>query len=491
MGGKGSAAVSAPAEINDLVLLATSRPREGLAQARMILAGQPGAYEASVAHQAVGIVLRDFGDVGAGIAELRLALREARRSDAATREPDVLASLAVALVQAGRTSAGLATFERALQLCKGTLAGRVLHRRSLALLALGRHAAALDDARHAVAVLRRSTGDRLWCGRAMMARGLINHAMGFPARADADFAAAERLLAETSQVLESIYTVHNRALVASSLNDIPAALAYFDEAAARYEQLNVLVPEFAVDRCITLLAAGLARDALAEADAAIAEIDQKHGQSTKKAELLLIAANAALAAAQPQTAVDRAQAAYRLFRAQRSSEYLARTRLVLVRAKYRTESASPRLLREVIRVAAQLEELGSDDAAQAHLLAGRVSLDLGRPQDAEGHLLATARSRRHGPALSRASGWLSEALQAEAAGQQRRLWAACRRGLEVLDEYRFTLGASELRAQATAHGAELAVLAQRQAVRTDQPRLLLTWSERWRATTLAVPTVRP
>ncbi len=491
MGGKGSAAVSAPAEINDLVLLATSRPREGLAQARMILAGQPGAYEASVAHQAVGIVLRDFGDVGAGIAELRLALREARRSDAATREPDVLASLAVALVQAGRTSAGLATFERALQLCKGTLAGRVLHRRSLALLALGRHAAALDDARHAVAVLRRSTGDRLWCGRAMMARGLINHAMGFPARADADFAAAERLLAETSQVLESIYTVHNRALVASSLNDIPAALAYFDEAAARYEQLNVLVPEFAVDRCITLLAAGLARDALAEADAAIAEIDQKHGQSTKKAELLLIAANAALAAAQPQTAVDRAQAAYRLFRAQRSSEYLARTRLVLVRAKYRTESASPRLLREVIRVAAQLEELGSDDAAQAHLLAGRVSLDLGRPQDAEGHLLATARSRRHGPALSRASGWLSEALQAEAAGQQRRLWAACRRGLEVLDEYRFTLGASELRAQATAHGAELAVLAQRQAVRTEQPRLLLAWSERWRATTLAVPAVRP
>jgi len=149
------------------------------------------------------------------------------------------------------------------------------------------------------------------------------------------------------------------------------------------------------------------------------------------------------------------------------------------------------LLREVTRVAAQLQRLNSGDAAQAHLLAGRVALNLGRPHDAEAHLLATGRNRRHGPPLSRASGWLSEALQAEAAGQQRRLWAACRRGLEVLDEYRFTLGASELRAQATAHGAELAVLAQRQAVRTDQPRLLLAWSERWRATTLAVPAVRP
>ena len=82
---------------------------------------------------------------------------------------------------------------------------------------------------------------------------------------------------------------------------------------------------------------------------------------------------------------------------------------------------------------------------------------------AECHLLAAARIRRRGPAMSRASGWLAEALRAEAAGQSRRLLAACRRGLEVLDEHRFTLGASELRAQATAHGAELAALALRHA----------------------------
>jgi CHAT domain-containing protein len=60
-----------------------------------------------------------------------------------------------------------------------------------------------------------------------------------------------------------------------------------------------------------------------------------------------------------------------------------------------------------------------------------------------------------------------------------------------LDENRFTLGASELRAQATAHGAELALLAQRHAARGHRPRLLLTWSERWRATALAVPAVQP
>jgi hypothetical protein len=69
--------------------------------------------------------------------------------------------------------------------------------------------------------------------------------------------------------------------------------------------------------------------------------------------------------------------------------------------------------------------------------------------------------------------------------------AACRRGLAVLDEHRFTLGSSELRAQATAHGAEFAELGQRQAVRAHRPRQLLAWSERWRATALAVPAVRP
>jgi CHAT domain-containing protein/tetratricopeptide (TPR) repeat protein len=366
----------------------------------------------------------------------------------------------------------------------------VLHRRSHALLALGRYAAALDDARRAVVVLRRA-GDGIWTARAEMARGLAYHAMGLPSRADAAFAAAGRLFAETSQELESIYVVHNRALVASSLNDFPAALSYFDEAAARYQPLNVRVPDLAIDRCNVLLAAGLAGDALAEADTALRQTEQAHGQSPKKAELLLIAANCALAAGQPQAALDRAQAAYRLFRSQRSAWWLARTGLVLAQARYSAGPASARLLGEANRAAARLEAVGSSDAPRAHLLAGRVALDLGRHGAAEAHLAVAARSRRRGPPMSRASGWLSEAVRAQAAGDQRRLLAACRRGLAVLDEYRFTLGASELRAQATAHGAELALMAQRHAARTHRPRLLLAWSERWRATALAVPAVRP
>ena len=106
-------------------------------------------------------------------------------------------------------------------------------------------------------------------------------------------------------------------------------------------------------------------------------------------------------------------------------------------------------------------------------------------------LVAAAAGRRHGPPLSRAVAWLAEALRAEAVGDSQRLMYACRRGLDVIDEYRSMLGSSELRAQTTAHGAELANLGQRHALRLGRPRLMLAWSERWRAVALAVPSVRP
>jgi tetratricopeptide (TPR) repeat protein len=453
------------------------------------LAGRPGPHEASVAHQAAGIVLREFGDVEAGVSEFRAALRLARLTGSKEREADVLAGLGVGLVYAGRTTAGLAAFDRAVQLSRGVLAGHVRHRRGLVLWMLGQYTAAMEDNRHALAILRRA-GDKLWTARALNVRGLVHLAIGQPGRADADFIAAQQLFAETSQVLETAYMVQNRALVAFALGDLPTALSYFGEAASWYRSLGVPVADLTIDRCLVLLAAGLTRDTLAEADAGVRDIERVHGRAIKKAQLLLIGAHSALVTAQPQVALDRAQAAYRLFRSQRSPWWQAHAASVVAQARHAAGGASPQLLRQAGRLAARLDELGSGESAQVRLLAGRVALELDRPDDAGRHFAAAAQSRRHGTALARASGWLGEALRAEVAGEQRRLFTACRCGLEVLDEHRYALGASELRARATAHGAGLAELAQRHAARAHQPRLLLTWSERWRSTALAVPAAR-
>ena len=436
------------------------------------------------------MVLRDFGDVEAGVRELRQALRQARRTGSAEREAEVLACLGVTLVYAGRTAAGLAAIEAAVRRSDGVVAARVRNRRAVVFWALGRFPAALEDARHAVAVLRRA-GDTLWTARALNNRAGIYLRLGSTSRADADYVSAIRLYSTTGQELEALAPMLNRALVAFASGDLPAALARLDAATLSYQRLKVPAMPLRVDRCAVLLAAGLVGDALAEAEAALREIEEIHGRLTYKPELLLMAANCALAATQPRAALDWAQAAHRMFRSQRSVWRQPHAARVLVQARYEVGPVSAPLLREANRSAARLDALGSSDAAQAHLLAGRIALDLGRRDDAERHLAALARTRRRGPALSRVTGWLGEALRAEAAGRPGRMLAACRRGLDVLDEYRLALGASELRAQATVHGAELAALAQRHAAQARRPRLLLTWSERWRATAYAVPPVRP
>jgi CHAT domain-containing protein/tetratricopeptide (TPR) repeat protein len=477
-------------DVDGLLPMALARPKEALARARAVLAGQPDHYESSVAHQAAGIVLREFGDAEAGVRELRAALRMARRTGQADREADVLATLGAALVFAGRTAAGLSALDLAVQRSAGLVAARVRVRRGMMLWTLRRYPAALDDFRQAMPVLRRA-GDRIWTARALNTRTLVNLAMGITGRADADFAAAGRLFSEAGQELEASDTVHHRGLAAFFSGNLPAALAHLDEAASRYGQLDVPTPELSVDRCAVLLAAGLTADALAEADAAVAGMERVRGPASRKAELLLMAAECALAAAQPQAAQDWAQAAYRLFRSQQRPWWQAQAARAVVEARFAVGPLSPALLRQAHRAASQLDALGASDATQAHLLAGRVALELGRRDQADRHLLAAARARQRGRPMSRAAGWLSEALRAQAAGHPRRLLSACRHGLAVLDEHRLSFGASELRARATAHGAELAALAQRYAVRAGRPRLLLSWSERWRATALAVPAVRP
>ena len=57
--------------------------------------------------------------------------------------------------------------------------------------------------------------------------------------------------------------------MALSRGDLPGALAYFDEAGNRYDALGETNPDLALDRCRTLLAAGLAAEAARETDAAL------------------------------------------------------------------------------------------------------------------------------------------------------------------------------------------------------------------------------
>jgi tetratricopeptide (TPR) repeat protein len=459
-----------PSDPAELLPLAVSRPQDALLAARSVLAGQPSSYDASLAHQAIGIVLRDHGDLSGAIAELRRGARLARASGRPEREVDVQATLGVALAWTGRSQQGLAVLDQAVKASRGGLAGRVLMRRALVLKDLGRFHEAHEDLCRALPYLRR-TGDTVWEARSLTHRGEVFLALGLPERAAADFARAEELFATSRQELEYAKARHNLGLAALARGDLPEALTYLDEAGDRYDS--------------ALLAAGLAGEAAREADTALSRLSPEGGIAYKRAELLFAAATAAFAAGDPASARERASQARRQFRTQGRTVWEARADFVLLRARYAAGEHSATLFRDVERVAARLEASRAGEAMPAHLLAGRIALSRGYVIEADQHLERAARSRRRKPPLTRSVAWLARALQADARGNARATVAACTRGLDALEEHQLRLGATELRAYGTAHGAELATLAQRDALRRRDVRRLLFWSERWRATALA------
>ncbi|MGI5272002.1 CHAT domain-containing protein [Nonomuraea sp. CA-218870] len=478
-----------PGDPHDVLAMVFARPKEALRAARAILAGGRGPYDSSIARQAIGILHREFGDLEAAIAELRQAVRLARRSGSPDREADVLATLGIALVHRGRTRSGLSALDSAVGRATGTTRARVLFRRAGARWILGRHREALDDLGVAAPALRRA-GDTVWAARALSLRGHVQLALGGVQDADADFSVAQRMFATTMQEHDSVVAIQNRGVAAFVAGDLPTALALLDEADQGFRRLGTPMPDLVADQCAVMLAAGLAREALEQADAGLRLIARLRGQATRRAELLLLAARAALLAADPGTARERAAEARALFAGQRRGWWAEHARLILVQAGP-AEGPTPRLLADARRLAGRLEELGSPDAWQAHLLAGRAALELGRAAVADRHLAAAARARHGGPATARAGGWLAEALRAEAAGQPRRLLRACRAGLALIEEHRLTFGSSELRALVSAQGVELVKLALRHLHRAGRSRELLAWTERWRATALAVPPMPP
>ncbi|WP_437096149.1 CHAT domain-containing protein [Streptomyces sp. enrichment culture] len=474
----------------ELLPMVFAAPGEALTRAEQVLRDRPPPLHASVAHQVIGIWQRDFGDMRLALSHLRRARDWAARADSAEREADVLATLGVALVHAGRTRQGMDALRRGVERGTGHTRARVLFRRAYAWWVLGHHQDALEDVRRAVPVLRQAD-DVIWTARALTLRATVHLALGSVERADADFTAAEALWDTTDQEHDKADAVESRGLAAFRSGDVPAALRLLDEAEERYAKLGTPTFMLNIRRCEVLMAAGLAAEALAEADAAIRTLDGIGGQSTRKAELLLAAARAARLADDPQTAIARAALAVKLFAGQRRTWWETHARLVLIGARHAAGRGSGRLVADAAAVAEKLVALGAPAAPEASLLAGRIALELGWTADAERHLAAAARSRRSGPPLARMTGWAAQALRAQAAGSARGVLEACRRGLDVLDDHRMTLGASELRARATAQGAELAALAQKASLVSGGPRRLLVWSERWRATALSAPPTRP
>ena len=472
-----------------MLRLALSRPHEALEASRSILATRPADEAASYALQAAGVASRELGHGGDALRFIRRALRAAERASLEDRAADVMATLGATLAQAGRTHEAMEALDHAVSASRGLHAARCRVRRGAVLQMLGRNDEALSDLRRAIPLLRGS--DDVYEARALTFRAFAYDELGDFARSDRDLARSEMLMQAAGQQLESAMARTNRGHVAYRAGDLPAALRHYDAAEELWRATDTPSPQLELDRCRLLLAAGMPEDAFRHARGAAQLLELNTSQAHIRAEALLAAASAGLAAGDAKGALEVAHLGTRLFRQQGRDRWAARALRAELLARWSGGEATTALLDAAAAVSTQLSDLRDPDATEARLLAGRVALALGRQEEATLHLELAARARRTGSAISRTTGWLAKALLAESRGDARASLSACRRGLDLLDEHRLSLGATEMRARATVHGTELASLATRHAARAGDAVRLLEWSERWRATTLTSEPVRP
>ena len=482
-----------------LLPLAISDPRAATRGAAAVIGSAAGSGELSVAHQALAIVHRDSGHLDVAVSHGFQALRHARRVTP-DRQADVLATLGVVLAYAGRTDESLRRFEEAVPITPPHELPRLYLRRAHVLTMLARYREAVDDASRAIGGLHWNH-DTLWEARAYNNRFDALLALGETEAADADARQAEELFRSIGQDWEAAQSVHNRALAAHQRGDLPEALTLLDRATDRYVELGNIRHDLTIDKVHTLLTAGLTEEALALSARTLAEPDLA---PVRRAEMLLVAARAALSTGDVIGAETMADDAARLFASQLRPAWQDRALLLRLRARYVTDhpesgpwmvdeadkpvrspkaraQRSERLLRES---SALVDSMRSSDAAElplALVLHGRISGDAGHGDEAIAALEEAAATRRAGAPLSRAAGWLAAALLAVVHGDRRAIYLACRRGLDAVDEHRDGLGDIELRALASGHGIEFSRLAVDEAVRSRRPRELLWWAERWRA----------
>ncbi|HEU5427723.1 MAG TPA: CHAT domain-containing tetratricopeptide repeat protein [Actinocrinis sp.] len=389
----------------------------------------------------------------------------------------------------------------------------VVSQRGLLLWRAGRYQAALPCFDEAIPLLA-DYPDRLVLARVLLNRGGLHLGTARVAAARADLARSGRIARLAGDEMLAAKAVHNLGYCDLLLGNIPAALNAFSrvEATCR-EHAPGNVPVVQIDRARALLTAGLADEAAAELESAIAAFrDQRLSQDRAEAELA--SAQALAAADKPAQAAARARQAQRHFLARGNETWAALAELTRARADFavltaartaavaaaasdedarRSRSALTRLGTRTSRLADRLGDLGLPfDAALARLLAARALIQAGGPAGRIAPLLGASNpSGSAMPLELRLLANLTRAELAVAQGDRAAAFAELRNGLTRLDEHRRSLGSLDLQTGTAALGRELTRTGLRLALERGSARAIFAWSERSRAQAFRIRPVQP
>ncbi|MFD7656727.1 CHAT domain-containing protein [Actinosynnema sp. NPDC059797] len=448
------------------------------------------AEEASTAERAIGLSLRELHDFDGALRHLRHAVRTAERAGSARLAALARVSLAFVLSNTGRHAQALRAVNAALEELDGGDADIARMQRGLVLHYLCRYDEARREYNRSIEAARR-TGDKLGEARARNNRGLLRAYTGGLRAADEDFDRAAALYRELDLELAVADVRWNAGISASRAGDVPRALTMFAEAEREYRRLEVPRPALLINRLELLVSVPLLEEARAAADRALEELGDD--LVLARSEAMFYRARVALLEGDLDRAVELAVAARRGFRREKREVWEAGARHVELRAAYLSGRRDRALVSALARVASRLDALGWRMAGlEARVDAALVARDLGDRRRAVAELVVAGAARRGGgPAAHRVQGWYAEALRRDLEGNARGAQIALRRGLRLLDEYRVSLGAAELRALSGAQGKALALEGLRAAVASGHAARVLSWAEAWRAGALRMTPARP
>jgi hypothetical protein len=457
-------------------------PRDASAAAAAVLAEarrESHAEAAAVAYRVLALSARELDDLSAARRHISASVATARRAGLTERAAQALTTQAALLFVSGRLAQAFSALDEAEALASRPQRDKIAAQRAALLWQSGRVREGVAASEH---LLRR----RSRLAPLLVADVLTNlSAMhdDLDRQRDAMTASVEagRLFDELGLTHAAATVVGNRAYLLARAGRIDQAMAAYGDAERRMAEIGAPVGWLLVGQTQLLLGANLADEALATAQRAVAA-SAPPAPTDLRAEAWWRLAAARLLAGDASGASDAARQARRLFVRLASPGRAAVARRLDLRARCAVGGPSARALRAAVDVAEALARAGlTAEAVEARLDAVQIALAIGARSVADEQRAAIGPRRWRGGALVRATAWRAEALWQDEYGERRRAERAVVAGLRILADFRGSIGATELRAQASGHGLALAQHGVALALRSGSPARVLAAAERWRA----------
>jgi tetratricopeptide (TPR) repeat protein len=485
------------AELSGLAEQRHRDPARVLGRADELLPHAADPEAVASCHWVAALALHELGRMPEAIDRYRDSIAAATGHDLRDVESRARGGLAVSLVSAGDAAAAAAEIESARRIATPATRGVVEMLFGLVQQRTGRLAEAQATYSRALRRLEEA-GDLVSIARLRVNRGALRAYRGDSTGAVEDLSVAVEIATRAGLPVLTAMAAHNLGFARGRRGDLAGALAAFAHAEEAYADLDhpaSLVAVLEADRCEVLLLAGLVAEAREAAQRAVEGV-ARTGDISYATECRLLLARALLAGGRFGEASVEANAAAAVFREAGRLPWAALAEYAAIQADVLAVEEEilppPGLLERCREVAAELERRGWPvEAVHVRTFVGRLALALDESAVARAELAGAAGARRRGTADLRARAWHASALLHLAEGDRPAAKRALARGLRVVEQHQASLGATELRARAAGHGAELARLGVRLAVEERRPAELLRWAERWRASSLRHPLVLP